>query len=220
MNELGTEVAWFANPGTVDGFKGLTVTGISPPTKINADDPSNPLGTSATGGQACEGTEVFPGGLESAQYSFVCKEGVKGANILRVDTLGCQYTIVVETEAVCPGSIICGEGTGVCTSGPNAGWCSKECAPMGGFAIFCLVVLSLFSAYFLIGSLVQRRTTGECKAPHTEFWTACITCQLCGREGSTGSSFRRLFGPSQSSQDAASVGSTTSTSLRYNGAPR
>ena len=200
MNEMGTEVAWFANPGSVEGYSGLTLSSISPPTVINADDPSNPLGKSANKGQACEGTQDFPGGLESAQYSFVCKEGMSGANILRVDTSECQYTIIIETGAVCPGAIECGEGTGVCTSGPNAGWCSKECAPMGWFPITCIIISCSMIAYCVLGSLIQRRATGECKAPHTQFWASCLTCHLCCGDSGAGSSFQQLFGPKQESQ--------------------
>jgi hypothetical protein len=194
-NEMGVGVNWGVDVGGVDGFSGLVLTGSSPGTEVNVLDPSNPLGPNATGGQTCQPTSEFPGGVQFGSFSFVCEEGLQGAEIVRVDTIGCTYEVVMKTGAVCPGAVICPPGTGMCANGPNAGWCSADCQTIGFFWVCVLIVLAVFAAYCLVGACVQRRITGEFLMPHEPFWSACITCKLCRGEGGAGSSsFQQLFG--------------------------
>ena len=196
FNEMGTGVNWVGDAGGIDGFSGLVLTGSGPGTEVNILDPSNPLGPNATGGQTCQPTSEFPGGVQFVSFSFVCEEGLEvPAKMVRVDTIGCKYEIVMKTGAVCPSAVICTPGTGMCTSGPNAGWCSADCQSLGGFWVFVLVVAGVFAAYCLVGACMQRRLTGAFSMPHEPFWSACITCKLCGGGGGgEGSSFQQLFG--------------------------
>ena len=198
-NEIGAGVNWGIDLGVIDGFSGLVLTASGPGTAVDVADPSNPLGPNAKGGQTCQPTSEFTGGVQSASFSFVCEEGLQGAKIVRIDTTGCDYNIVMKTGAVCPESVICAPGTAVCGSGPNAGWCSTECVGLGWFWVFLLIMLSMFAIYCAVGAGMQHRATGICIIPHQRFWSNCVTCKLCCGQGagSDGSSFQHLFGGSK-----------------------
>jgi hypothetical protein len=181
------------------------ITALGPATAISLD-PSNPMGAFGPSQQPiCQPTSEFNNGVESAKIVFLCdpSKGKNEAEILKVDMMGCDYTITFLTGAVCDPT--CPPNTGKCTSGPNKGFCMEICAThgMGWFGTLLVVFVVLFSTYCIAGALYNKTKIGVCRIPHGDFWVSCMRCECLQSSGSSGDSYKSTFGGNVNNNNSA-----------------